>query len=62
MRPALGDEYVKNLRDTHPEVPGSADLVMYWWDRAARTLQDGQSRRFGFITTNSMTQPFRSET
>jgi len=58
MRPALGEEYVKTLRDTHPEVPNSADLVMYWWDQAARLLQDGRSRRFGFITTNSITQPF----
>jgi len=57
MRPVLGDGYVETLREVCPEVPGSADLVMYWWDRAARALGD-DAQRFGFITTNSITQPF----
>lgn len=58
MRPALGDGYVKALRDSYPEVPGAADLVMYWWDRASRMLHQGRTKRFGLITTNSITQPF----
>ena len=38
----------------------SADLVTWWWDRAARLLTEPDSvlRRFGFITTNSITQKF----
>ena len=39
----------------------SADFVMYWWDRAAELLtRKGTSlRRFGFVTTNSITQVFQ---
>jgi hypothetical protein len=35
----------------------SADLVMYWWDRAAEllTAQGHGLKRFGFVTTNSIT-------
>jgi len=40
------------------EVPDSADYVMYWWDRGARLVSAGAIRRFGFITTNSITQSF----
>ena len=58
MRVALGDGYVEALRRTWPEVPESADFVMYWWHRAALTVRSGASRRFGFITTNSLRQTF----
>ena len=58
MRAALGDEYVETLRETYEEVPDSVDYVMYWWDKAARLTRDGELRRFGFITTNSITQSF----
>jgi hypothetical protein len=33
MRLALGDGYVEALRDSWPDVPESADFVMYWWHR-----------------------------
>jgi hypothetical protein len=58
MRAALGDGYVDALRSTWPEVPESADLVMYWWHQAAQTVGAGQAQRFGFITTNSLKQTF----
>nr|WP_309509640.1 DNA methyltransferase [Hymenobacter sp. KCTC 23674] len=59
MRGALGDGYVEALRKAYRgRVPESADLVMYWWDHAARMVQAGQAERFGFITTNSITQTF----
>lgn len=58
MRAALGDGYVQALRSTWPEVPESADFVMYWWSRAAQTVRAGQARRFGLITTNSLRQTF----
>lgn len=58
MRRALGDGYVDAVRGTWPEVPESADFVMYWWHIAAETVRAGNARRFGFITTNSIRQTF----
>lgn len=59
MREALGDGYTEALRKTYKgAVPDSADFVMYWWYRAAKTLVDNKTDRFGFITTNSITQSF----
>ncbi|MCC3152776.1 class I SAM-dependent DNA methyltransferase [Hymenobacter sp. BT770] len=59
MRRALGDGYVDALRKTYKgKVPESADLVMYWWHRAAQLAASGEVERFGFITTNSITQTF----
>ncbi|MFC7670667.1 class I SAM-dependent DNA methyltransferase [Hymenobacter humi] len=59
MRRALGDDYVTRLRKIYAgQVPESADLVMYWWYRAAQLVASGQVERFGFITTNSITMTF----
>ena len=58
MRVALGDGYADALRAAWPEVPESADFVMYWWHRAAQLVRAGQAERFGFITTNSLRQTF----
>jgi hypothetical protein len=58
MRAALGDGYVQALRGAWPEVPESADFVMYWWHHAALVVALGRARRFGFITTNSLRQTF----
>jgi hypothetical protein len=58
MREALGDGYVEALRKVWHDVPDSADFVMYWWSQAARLTADGKTRRFGLITTNSLTQSF----
>lgn len=58
MRIALGDGYVEALRAAYPAVPESADLVMFWWHCAAQLLAAGKIARFGFITTNSLTQTF----
>ena len=58
MRQALGDGYVEALRAAYPAVPESADLVMFWWHCAAQLLAEGRIHRFGFITTNSLTQTF----
>jgi hypothetical protein len=58
MRGELGDGYVEALRLTYDAVPESAEYVMYWWDRAAELVSAGKVRRFGFITTNSLTQVF----
>lgn len=60
MRKALGGAYVEALWKANRRVPKSADFVMHWWDRAAHTLvaQDSPLTRFGFVTTNSITQTF----
>ncbi len=58
MRTALGDGYTESLRETWPEVPESADFVMYWWNHAADRTRAGELRRFGLITTNSLRQTF----
>ena len=58
MRPSLGDGYVDALHEAHSQVPAAADFVMFWWHRAADLVGRGRSNAFGFITTNSITQPF----
>lgn len=58
MREALGDGYVEALRAAYPEVPDSVDFVLYWWHKAAEIVRRGRARRFGLITTNSLTQTF----
>ncbi|WBA42480.1 class I SAM-dependent DNA methyltransferase [Hymenobacter canadensis] len=59
MRNSLGDGYVEALRKAYKgTIPESADLVMYWWYNAARAVQNNHTERFGFITTNSITQSF----
>ena len=59
LRDALGSQ-VEALWAAHHHINRSADLVMYWWDRAAETLTRTGTvlRRFGFVTTNSITQEF----
>jgi hypothetical protein len=58
MREALGDGYTEAIRKVYPNVPDSADFVMFWWDKAAELLRAREIRRFGFITTNSLRQTF----
>ncbi len=58
MRAALGDGYVQALRAAWPSVPESADLVMFWWSKAAALVGAGQCERMGLITTNSLRQTF----
>lgn len=58
MREALGSGYVEALRTAWPEVPESADLVMYWWHHAACLVRQGELQRFGLITTSSIRQSF----
>ena len=60
MRAAFGQSYLDALWKAHPHMNESADFVMYWWDRAAEEItRNGSSLvRFGFVTTNSITQVF----
>jgi hypothetical protein len=61
MRARLGDGYVKALWAANKKMNDSADFVMYWWDHAADLLVKKGSllRRFGFVTTNSISQVFQ---
>jgi hypothetical protein len=60
IRARLGDAYATALWKAHPKINKSADFVMYWWDCAADQLTRKGTRlkRFGFVTTNSITQEF----
>jgi hypothetical protein len=58
MREDLGDGYTETLRAAYPEVPESADFVMYWWEKASLAVESGATQRFGLITTNSLRQTF----
>ncbi len=57
LRDRLGG-YTEALWKAYPDMPRSADFVMFWWRRAADLVRLGKARRFGLITTNSLTQPF----
>ena len=59
LRQELGDGYTEALWAVYGKrVPNSADFVMYWWHKAAERVRTGKSRRFGFITTNSLNMTF----
>ena len=65
MRAELGDGYAEAAWETRQKIPGGADFVMHFWDEAATRLlrkpmkgKTNPLRRFGFITTNSVTQTF----
>ena len=60
FRREFGDAFAKALWSAHEHINESADIVMYWWDRAAELLVAKASplRRFGLVTTKSITQDF----
>lgn len=58
MRRELGDGYAEACWAARPHIPGGADFVMHFWDKAAECVRLGAARRFGLITTNSITQKF----
>ncbi len=57
LRERLGG-YADALWSAFPAMPRSADLVMYWWHRAAEQVRTDKAKRFGLITTNSIAQTF----
>lgn len=60
LRKEFGDSYAEALWRAHKHINESADVVMYWWDRAAELIAAKNStlRRFGFVTTKSITQEY----
>lgn len=55
MRTELGNEYVEELRTLYDgRVPGWADLVTYWFEKARAQIATSKARRAGLLATNSI--------
>jgi type II restriction/modification system DNA methylase subunit YeeA len=55
MRGELGDEYVETLRRLYKgRVPGGADLVAYWLEKARKQIGEGKCKRAGLIATQGI--------
>ena len=53
----LGEAYMTNLRRVYAgRVPGGADLVCYWFEKARAQIAAGQAQRAGLVATNSIRQ------
>jgi len=51
----LGEDYVATLRRVYAgRVPGGADLVCYWFEKARAQIEAGQTQRAGLVATNSI--------
>jgi hypothetical protein len=61
LRSRMEPGYAQALWSAHKHMNESADFVMYWWDRAAELLTRKKTplRRFGLVTTNSISQVFQ---
>ncbi len=54
-RGELGDDYVERLRLRYDGyVPGGADLVTYWFEKARTQIAAGQTQAAGLVATNSI--------
>jgi type II restriction/modification system DNA methylase subunit YeeA len=55
MRDRLGSDDTETLRSTYSgRVPGGADLVCYWFDKARAAIVSGVTSRAGLVATNSI--------
>ena len=55
MRSELGSAYVDALREVYAgRVPGGADLVTYWFEKARAQIEAGQLKGAGLVATNSI--------
>jgi hypothetical protein len=55
MRGELGDTYTEALRAAYQGwVPGGADLVCFWFERARKEIEGGRLKRAGLVATNSI--------
>jgi len=55
MREGLGDRYVDDLRSLYADrVPGGADLVTYWFEKARAQIGENKAQRAGLLATNSI--------
>jgi type II restriction/modification system DNA methylase subunit YeeA len=55
MRGELGDEYVDSLRSLYgTRVPGAADFVTYWHEKARAMIEAGKVGRVGLLATQGI--------
>ena len=55
MRSELGADYVETLRRVYAgRVPGGADLVTYWFEKARAQIAAGKLKAAGLVATNSI--------
>ena len=55
MRSELGDKYVEDLRALYAgRVPGGADLVTYWFEKARAQIAAGKAKRAGLLATQAI--------
>ena len=55
MRSELGDDYSETLRKCYADrVPGGADLVTYWFEKARTQIEAGECLRAGLVATQSI--------
>lgn len=55
MRGELGDDYTDTLRRVYDgRVPGGADLVVYWFEKARAQIEAGNCQRAGLVSTQSV--------
>jgi type II restriction/modification system DNA methylase subunit YeeA len=55
MRGELGNTYVETLRRLYDgRVPGGADLVTYWFEKARAMLEQGRAQRVGLLATQAI--------
>lgn len=55
MRDGLGHEYTDTLRRCYTgRVPGGADLVTYWFEKARAQIVEGRAHTAGLVATNSI--------
>ncbi|MEC5212005.1 hypothetical protein RCH06_000538 [Polaromonas sp. CG_9.5] len=57
MRSELGDAYTDTLRQVYKDrVPGGADLVMFWFEKARAQIENARLEAAGLVSTNSIRQ------
>ncbi len=55
MRGEMGKQYVGDLRKLYEgRVPGGADLVTYWHEKARAQIENNKAKRAGLLSTNSI--------
>lgn len=55
MRSELGDQYTEALRAAYKgRVPGAADFVCYWFEKARTQLERSELQRAGLVATQSI--------
>lgn len=62
MRSELGDEYTEALRAAYKgRVPGGADLVCYWFEKARGQIERGDLLRAGLVSSNMLPAGTRNQ-